>query len=786
VKKFFAIAILSACFGAAAAAAQAPDASPAPRLDAGKFGQALALTAQPGPWVEAAFPSEYAERPITVEGWVKLSPGQGRAAILSAGIKESPAHWALLHDPESGLLLQTSSRGAIHETVTGISIADGDWHYLALLLKEDGEELFIDGASVNLDRGATAEAGGFRDALQIEDPSGPENLAFAGNGAKPATTASEHDHRQHGVGTLNDGGYGNRSCWIPAEVKGSFEIDLGSPQNVHLFTLGRDRSGQIADRGLNAIQIETAAQAGEWQTVFSQDGISDLENYSATKTMGIFIQPVEAQYIRVTVEGSQEENRQPAIDEFAVYGPDAVDDVQGELPAIAFSDNILVDPGLRGPLYFGAYPIDRLGANGMLDELRISKGLRDVSNIPSAAFSPDADTLGLWHFDAYDGATGFADDSARTNHAEMAPPAGNPVLALKRGITMDRRQWSGSVPPPDGMTFEKEDVQIMKGTGADHIKVLVTPATFMTDDGIDTEKMWYIDEIVNKVLDEGLPIVVCIHPEPPFKNIYLGSSSEFQKLLTFYGAFAGYMAKKWTPEQLVFELMTEPYGNSFDWDVLQYRLWESVRETMPDHTLVLSGDETGHVSGVPKIVPLNDPNVYYKFTSYDPILFTFQGGEPFGGIVQHLTQVPYPSSPEIVEARMDQILAEVPADRKDDAREAVRKYGEERWNKERLVTRLQPVLEWNEAYGGGLKIWCGEFGALDPKLGSVKPSERWAFIRDLREAFEESGITWAYWSYNETFTILTPEREPFDPTDSSQVDAGLVEALGLHAPPAAE
>ncbi len=53
---------------------------------------------------------------------------------------------------------------------------------------------------------------------------------------------------------------------------------------------------------------------------------------------------------------------------------------------------------VEGPLALGSLSEGGFGCNGLIDEVRISKGVRDVQAIPDAEFEPDASTDGLWHF----------------------------------------------------------------------------------------------------------------------------------------------------------------------------------------------------------------------------------------------------------------------------------------------------------------------------------------------------------------------------------------------------
>ncbi len=329
------------------------------------------------------------------------------------------------------------------------------------------------------------------------------------------------------------------------------------------------------------------------------------------------------------------------------------------------------------------------------------------------------------------------------------------------------------------------DIRLLHCMGFDYVKLLVNPILFIEDSGVNSSNMWYIDEIVNTVVDEGLAVVVCIHPMPDFKYTYLGNPSDFQSLLGFYEAFAGYLAARWGADELAFQLMTEPFGNYTSWNELQPQMWAAVRRGMPDHTLVLSGDDVGKISALVNVKPVDDDNVVYGFSRYEPFLVNLQGAAWGDGWWPYLGDVPYPSSPEIIAAAMDDILDSVPTQWRDSVRAEAIAYGNERWSKEAQIAQFQSVVDWCNAYG--VQAWCGEFGNLDPiqggsKGGGINAEDRYAYIRDIREVFEESNIGWTYWSYNETFTVLNPEtRTPFGYPNYENVDAQMLAALGLPA-----
>lgn len=338
------------------------------------------------------------------------------------------------------------------------------------------------------------------------------------------------------------------------------------------------------------------------------------------------------------------------------------------------------------------------------------------------------------------------------------------ALELSRGVTLDRQYHS--IPNP--ANFLSEDIKLIKSMGFDFAKLIVNPGVHKS--GCNTTNMYYLDTIVNMVLNQGIKVVICIHPESDFKNTSFGDKAEFRNLCSWYESFAGYLAARWTPSELVFQLMTEPFGASLDpkewncWNKLQPQMWQAVRKGMPDHTLVLSGDRTGRIDGLVLVEPVADKNVMYAFSHYEPFIFTLQGGEwfvEFGEFMPYTQHIPYPSSPAIIDAALPDILAKVPSDLREPATKDLKAYGAECWNKNKLAERMQTLAAWSKLHGG-VKIFCGEFGCYQK---TIEPKHRYAFIRDFRQAFEENGISWSYWSFNETFTVLDngkPDKKMLD------------------------
>jgi hypothetical protein len=123
--------------------------------------------------------------------------------------------------------------------------------------------------------------------------------------------------------------------------------------------------------------------------------------------------------------------------------------------------------------------------------------------------------------------------------------------------------------------------------------------------------------------------------------------------------------------------------------------------------------------------------------------------------------VPYPVKPGDVA----QLVAAAADER---AKAELTKYGDQRWDAERVDKEIATVAAWSSAHG--VPVWCGEFGVYK---AYSDPAARAAWLRDMRVALEAHGIGWSMWDYQGSFALVTKED------GRPEADARVVEALGL-------
>lgn len=72
-----------------------------------------------------------------------------------------------------------------------------------------------------------------------------------------------------------------------------------------------------------------------------------------------------------------------------------------------------------GEFGIGSLPSRDIGCNGCVDEVRISRGRRDVSSVPDSPFAVDQETYGLWHLDEIDARGRTPDAASRHSPARL-------------------------------------------------------------------------------------------------------------------------------------------------------------------------------------------------------------------------------------------------------------------------------------------------------------------------------------------------------------------------------
>jgi len=343
------------------------------------------------------------------------------------------------------------------------------------------------------------------------------------------------------------------------------------------------------------------------------------------------------------------------------------------------------------------------------------------------------------------------------------------VAHLRHGINIS--DWFAQVYDPNGFTKQHfdtaitaHDLDLIQAMGFDHVRLSVDPKPMFhvrQAEQIASDELNYLDAAVKMILDRGLAVEINIFADSEFKTKLAADDEFVEQFADFWRALAAHYASL-DAERVFFEILNEPEGRDrYRWYGVEAKLATAIREGAPGNTIIATGAHWSDDDDLVFLEPLRDANVIYAFHFYESHLFTHQGATWSSNFWHELKGVPYPSTPENVQAA----AAELP-----DAvhRLQVVRYGLDRWNAERIDGEIGQVAAWAERWG--VPVECDEFGVYRQ---NADPEDRAAWLRDVRTALEKRGIGWAMWEYHGGFGVVTAKNGQTTP------DEATVKALGL-------
>ena len=376
--------------------------------------------------------------------------------------------------------------------------------------------------------------------------------------------------------------------------------------------------------------------------------------------------------------------------------------------------------------------------------------------------------LGSANFQAAQSAAAGSSTAGSSTQTVSSVPASR-LARLRRGINTSG--WFAQVYDQRGHTKEHfeswitaQDIALIKAMGFDHVRLSIDPQPMMAShrpDEIPAEYLVYVDAAVKMILDQGLAVVIDLHPESEFKARLAKDDSFVQEFADFWRALARHYST-WDAERVFFEILNEPeFSDRYRWWGVQTKVAAALREGAPKHTIIAAGARWSDDDDLVFIEPLRDPNVIYNFHFYEPHIFTHQGAT-WGAYSWHWVKgLHYPSSPESAA----KVAAGVP-DAVD--RLAVVRYGQDHWDATRIDAEIAQVAEWGRQRG--VPVVCNEFGVFRDYADS---RDREAWIHDVRTALERHGMGWTMWDYSGNFGVVTRKD------GRSVPDEITVRALGL-------
>jgi len=339
---------------------------------------------------------------------------------------------------------------------------------------------------------------------------------------------------------------------------------------------------------------------------------------------------------------------------------------------------------------------------------------------------------------------------------------------LGRGINLGHwlAQVSGGSFSPDHFRsfITEQDLAKIKAMGFDHVRLPIAPEPMFNKKIpalLGYDYLEYVDTAIGMALEQGLVVIVDLHPGEKFKQKLNHSQEHVEALGQFWEALANHLSG-YDAQEVVLEVLNEPMVKSAKrWQKIVDKLIRGVRRGAPDHTIIVSGAQWSGIEDLLALNPQPDRNVIYSFHMYDPMLFTHQGADWTMAVCQHVKQVPYPSDRAAVQSMLHVVTNE-------SARESLKEYGRDHWDQQRIDQRISLAAQWAKQHG--VRVMCNEFGVY---RRYANDADRVVWLEDIRASLEKHAMAWTMWNYNGGFGVVS------SPYGQAQVDSNLLLALGL-------
>ena len=353
-----------------------------------------------------------------------------------------------------------------------------------------------------------------------------------------------------------------------------------------------------------------------------------------------------------------------------------------------------------------------------------------------------------------------------------APLSAVPPQRLKRlSKSVNITRWFWYTEGQGGAYFKNymtdADLKLIHEMGVLSVRLVISP-TFFYQVAKPTElnpaMIGYLDNAIDRLLAYDLAVVIDMHDED--KASWLKDQQYVEGFLQFWPVLAKRYADR-NPDQVIFELLNEPTfeQEAERWAALQARWVGAMRAVVPTHTLIVTGNEWGGISGLMKLSPLADKNLVYSFHFYEPFQFTHQGATWSSPEVVDLRDIPYPATAERCKPMLDKITNSA-------KKSTLRNYCYSFWTASKLKNKLAEAADWGKQHG--VPLWMGEFGVYCPYSPA---QDRAQWIHDVRASAESLNIGWALWGYDECFGMQRKQVQ-----GDIRLDTGVVQALGLTLP----
>lgn len=321
---------------------------------------------------------------------------------------------------------------------------------------------------------------------------------------------------------------------------------------------------------------------------------------------------------------------------------------------------------------------------------------------------------------------------------------------LKRGINMSH--WLSQGYARGRMREQRvteADFRMLKEFGFDHVRIPIDEEQFWDNNGNQLPEAW---SLLTRSLDlcgkYGLRAIVDLHiirshnfnaVNEGRKNTLFGDPAAQQRLIDMWFELSDSL-KRFPNDMVAYEFMNEPVADDPEqWNALIAKVHKAIRSREPQRTLVIGSNMWQSYDTFKDLkIPRHDRNIILSFHYYLPMLLTHYRAS-WNEYKDYAGPLHYPG--EMVHPDEFERLTE-----KEKA--VVKDYVGVEWNRDRLKADMADAIK--VARKHHLQLFCGEWGVYE----TAPKEEKYSWISDMIQVFDEHDIAWTMWNYDSGFGFM--------------------------------
>ena len=316
--------------------------------------------------------------------------------------------------------------------------------------------------------------------------------------------------------------------------------------------------------------------------------------------------------------------------------------------------------------------------------------------------------------------------------------------------------------------FGEKDIKLLAENGFKSLRLPIDLDLYATNRKAliaGTEKEAVMDDSIYIVLDafdkwtkeNGMSFVIDYHE---YDNSYNKTSAADSNYINMMASVWKNVAKHFADserEDIFFELLNEPDMTSGAvksevWTVAAQAMIDAIRSVDTKHTIIFGDAQWYSISLLAKRTPFTDDNIVYAIHTYEPFLFTHQGGSWTDYAAIH--NIPFPYVAE--DWSEYSFTYGVNGGVKSGVKTAIKNYYKN-GSKEAILKGILPAKEW--AVKNNVPVIINEFGALRDKSDAQSVLN---YYKAMTEICDTLQIPWTHWGYTGGFSVVDNDGKIYE------------------------